>query len=68
MALEREKRVVTIHTAPVVNHTNERNSPAPNQNLYLARASIDAVFNQFLHHRSRTLDHFASRDLAGDGI
>jgi len=68
MTLERQERVITIHATPIVDHTNERNSTAPNHNVDLARAGIDAVFNQFLHHGSRALDYFASCDLAGDSI
>jgi hypothetical protein len=68
MTLERQQRVISIHAASIINHANERNSPAANQNLDLARAGIDAVFNQFLRHGTGALDYFASRDLAGNGV
>src|SRR5438132_1702234 len=47
---------------------DERNSPASDQDLDLARTGVDAVFDEFFHHGSRTLHHFAGRNLAGDDV
>src|SRR5713226_6224579 len=68
MTLEREKRVIAIHPAAVVDHADERDSTALDQDLDLARTGVDAVFDEFFHHGSGTLHHFAGRNLAGDDV
>jgi hypothetical protein len=68
MTLEGEERVIAIHPAAVVDYADERNSPASDQDLDLARTGVDAVFDEFFHHGSRTLHHFAGRNLAGDDV
>ena len=65
---EREQRIVAIHAGAVIDHANERNSAAPNQDVDLARAGVDAVLDQLLHDGSGPLHHFAGRHLAGDGF
>src|SRR5438128_10530805 len=68
MTLEREECVIAIHPAAVVDYADERNSPASDQDLDLARTGVDAVFDEFFHHGSRTLHHLAGRNLAGDDV
>ena len=34
-----------IHSAPVVDHANERNSSPANHDLYLASPAVDTVFD-----------------------
>jgi hypothetical protein len=68
MPLKREQSVVAIHSAPIIDNANARHSPALNPDLNRAGTGIDAVLDQFLHHRSGPLHNFASRDLAGDSF
>ncbi len=68
MTLERKERVIAIHSAAVVDHPDERNSTAANQDIDLARARVDAVLDEFFHHGSGALHHFAGRDLAGNDL
>ena len=64
--LQAKQRVVAVHPAAVIDHADERNAAAPDDHLDLARAGVDAVLDQLLHHRRRPLDHFARRHLAGE--
>ena len=66
--LEGKQRIVAIHSGAVIDDTNERNTAAPDADLDLARAGVDAVLDQFFHNRRRPLDHFARRDLAGENF
>src|SRR6185437_14245499 len=50
MSLQRQQRVITIHAAAIVNHSDERDSSATNDRIDFAGARVDAVFNQLLHH------------------
>ena len=68
ITLERKKRVIAIHAATVIDHPNERNSTAANQDVDLARAGVDAVLDEFFDHRSGPFHYFAGRDLAGDDL
>src|SRR6266571_4437511 len=68
MTLERKERVIAIHSAAVVDHPDERNSTAANQDVDLTRAGVNAVLDQFFHHGSGALHNFAGRDLAGDDL
>src|SRR6266849_8150784 len=66
MTLERKERVIAIHAAAVIDHADERNSTASNQDVNLTRAGVDAIFDEFFHHGSGPLHYFAGRDLAGN--
>src|SRR5262245_28575382 len=68
MSLERKQCVVAIHAAAVIDHADKGNSAAPDKDVDLASAGIDAVLDQFLYYRGGTLDHFAGGDLTGDGF
>src|SRR5216117_3153598 len=65
MPLQGKERVIAIHAAAVIDYANQRNSPATNDDVDFARAGVDAVLDQFLHHRRRALHDFAGSYLAG---
>src|SRR5438093_1570125 len=50
MSLQRQQRVIAIHAAAVIDYSDQRDPPATNEDVDLAAASVDAVFNQLLHH------------------
>ena len=68
MPFKRKKRVITIHAAAIVNDTDHGNSSPTNHDLNLAGVGVDAVLDEFFHHRGGTLHYFASRNLAGDRV
>jgi hypothetical protein len=45
MTFKRKKRIVTIHAASVINHPNQRDSSAPNQDFDLASPGVDTVLD-----------------------
>ena len=68
MPLQRQKRVVAVHAAAVIDHAHERDAAAPNHDFDVPRAGVDAVLDQFFHHRRRSLDDFSSRNLIRDNF
>ena len=66
MPLQGKERVVAVHPAAVVHHPHQRNPAAPDTDFDFARPGVDAVFDQLLDHRRRSLDHFARRHLTGE--
>jgi hypothetical protein len=50
VSLQRQQRVVTIHTIAVIDHPDERDSSATNHCVDFTGAGVDAVFNQLLYH------------------
>jgi hypothetical protein len=50
MSFERQQRVITIHTAAVIDHSDELDSSATNHCIDFTRSGVDAVFNQLLHY------------------
>jgi hypothetical protein len=68
VALEGQQRIVVIHAAAVVNHADQALAARFCLDANRARARIQRVFEQFLHHGGRTLNHFTRRDFIGDGF
>src|SRR5438874_10844910 len=68
MPLQRKQRVIAIHAAAVIDHANQRNTAATNNDIDLASAGVETVFNQFLYDGRRPFHHFAGRHLAGHGL
>jgi len=68
MPLQRKQCVIAVHAAAVIDHANQRNSTATNDDIDVAGAGVETVLNQFLHDRCRTFYYFASRHLAGQGL
>ena len=63
VALESQQRVIAPHAFPVVEHANP---PAPARihlDLYAACPGVERIFQQFLHHRRRPLDHLTGGNL-----
>jgi hypothetical protein len=50
MPLEGQQSIVTIHTAAVIDHADERDSSTTNHCIDVAGAGVDAVFDQLLHY------------------
>src|ERR1700730_8942715 len=46
MPLQRKQRIVAVHSTSVVDHANERNSSATNDDIDLLCTGVDAVFDQ----------------------
>ncbi len=68
VALERQQRVVVSHAAAVVDHANHPLAARFHFDANRARARIQRIFEQLLHHRRGPLDHFARRDLVRDSF
>ena len=48
MSLKRKQRVIAAHAAAIIDHANQRNSPATNSDSDVASTGVETVFNQFL--------------------
>jgi hypothetical protein len=66
--LQGKQRVIAVHAAAVIDYANQRNSAAPNNDIDVASACVETVFNQFLYDRRGAFHHFAGRHLAGHGL
>ena len=66
MALEGQQRVVAQHAAAVVQHADEPPAARFDFHPQVRRAGVEGVFEKFLDHRRRPLDHFSGGDLVGD--
>ena len=62
VALEAEHRVVRIHAAAVVDDLHQGAAGVQYHHGNLVRSGIHRIFQQFLHHRRRPLDHLARSD------
>ena len=49
MPLQRKQRVIAAHAEAVIDHANQRNSTATNDDIDVASACVETVFNQFLY-------------------
>ncbi len=67
MALDGQREIACVHAAAVVADPDEGEPAAGGDDLDLARAGIDGVLDELLHHARRTLDHLARGD-AVDGL
>ena len=68
MPLQAQQRIIAIHPAAVVHHAEETGSATREFHHDPARSGIDAVFDEFLHHRGGALHDLARRHLTGDLI
>jgi hypothetical protein len=55
--------ILGIHPNPIVVYLNTLNPTALDLDLDRACLGIKRILKQFLHHRSRTLNDFASSDM-----
>ena len=68
VARERQRQFVAGDAAAVVGDGDPADAAAVEPHLDVAGAGIEAVLHQFLHNRSRPLDHLAGGDLADEDI
>ena len=64
VSFQGKESVVAVHPATVVHYPHQRDPPAPDADLDLARSRVDAVFHELLDDRRRALDHLAGGHLA----
>ena len=65
VAAEGEGEIVLVDAAAVVAHPQQFLAALFQLDIDPAGAGVEAVFEQFLEHRCRALDHFAGGDLIG---
>lgn len=68
VSFQTHERVVTIHSAAVIGHTDQSNSAALDTNLDIGGSGVDAVFDEFFRDGSGAFDDFAGGNLAGEGF
>jgi len=56
------------HAATIVNHLDQCFACIFYNKLDMSRAGVERVLHQFLHRRSRPLNHFTGGNLVGNGI
>jgi hypothetical protein len=65
MAFKGEQRIVAPHAVAIVDDADELPSASLNINADAGRAGVERVLKQLFDHRSRAVDHLASRNLVG---
>ncbi len=65
VACQRQRQIVRRDAAAIVTHFQQFDAGLLDVDIDAPRAGIEAVFQQLLDHRSRTLDNFARRNLVG---
>ena len=65
MALKGQQGIVAHHAAAVVGDANELAPPALDRDHDAARAGVERILQQLLHHRCRPIDDLAGGDLVG---
>ena len=68
MALKCHTGVGFRHSFPVVDDLHQCFSGILDQDLDLCGTGINSILDQLLYNRSRSLNHFASRNLIGDTV
>ena len=68
MPLQAEQRILAIHPRAVVLDPNQLRSSSGELHTNPPRTCIDAIFHQFLDHRSRALHDLTRRNLACDFV
>ena len=68
MTLEGQHGIVAYHPAAVVGDLNDLLAARFDVNADASRTGVERVFEQFFHHRCRTLDHFARSNLVGNAF
>ena len=68
MTFQAKQRVVAVHAVPIVGHAHHGDAAALDDDFDGRRAGVEAIFDEFLDHARRPLDHLARRDLAGDDL
>ena len=68
MPLDRKREIGPRHALAVVGDANQPPAAAVGEHVDAARAGIERVLDQLLHHARRTLDHLAGGDAVDDGF
>ncbi len=68
VARECQRQVLRVHAAAIVRDLELLDAALHQADADLGGAGIEAVLQQFLHHRGRALHHFAGGDLADQGV
>ena len=68
VALKAKQRIVPVHADAVVGHTNQAPSARLNLHRDSCRPGVQSIFNQFLDHAGRALDHLTGGDLIGNSF
>src|SRR5215510_281469 len=68
MALDREVEIVARHAFAVVADADQAPAAAVGEHLDAARAGIECVLDELLHHAGRTFHHFARGDAVDHGL
>ena len=63
MPFKTEQRVIPIHTHSVVNHADHAGSTPSDRYFDPTCTRVDAILDEFFHHRGRSLDNFTSGNL-----
>ena len=66
MTLEGHARVGLRHSAAIVNDLNQRSAGVADNHFHGGCSGVNGVFNQFLDHRSGSLDDLAGSNLVGN--
>ena len=66
MAVDREREIGRGHAAAVIGDDDLPPAAAVGEDVDPARAGIDRVLDQFLHHARGTFDHLAGGDAVDD--
>ena len=68
MPADGKRQVVRMNPVPVVDDAHPFDAPLLDQHFHAAGARIEAVLDEFLDDRGRTLHHLAGSDLVGDEL
>ena len=60
---DREREILALDAAAVVSHANELDAATGEFDIDRPRPGVEAVLQQLLQRRRRTLDHLAGGDL-----
>ena len=66
MAIDREREIAMAHAAAVIGDADAPPAAAVGEDVDPARAGVDRVLHQFLHHARRPLHHLAGGDAVDD--
>src|SRR5262249_33932024 len=68
VTFESDDSIVASHPLAVVEHADQPLTARLDFDVDRARAGIERIFEQFLHHRRRSFDYFPCGDFVGEGI
>ena len=68
MAFEGHACIGVTHALAIVHHLNERTAGILHHHINAGSTRINGILHQFLHYRSRALNHLTSRYLVGNRV